>query len=101
MLHFTGKPRRTIAFRRLDGKLKWIHEQVIVEGPRQHKTPDGTFPETLTFTYETSEVAGGALNRLNVLYTGPDFGLYMKTDLTRQDVQPLLDAWSAAETKAE
>jgi hypothetical protein len=96
MLHFNGKPQRTIAFGRVDGKLNWVHEQVIVEGPRQHTTADGTFAETLTFTYETAPVSGAALNRLNVSYDGPDFNLYMKGDLTAQDVQPLLDKWNAS-----
>lgn len=96
MLHFAGEPQRTIAFRRIDGSLKWVHEQVIVKGPRMHTTPDGTFPETLTLTYETSPVSGAELNRLNVLYTGPDLKLYTKTDLTASDVQPLLDSWQAA-----
>lgn len=95
MLHFDDKPLRTIAFRRVGGKLKWVHEQVIVEGPRRHTTPDGTFPESLTFTYETAPVSGATLNRLNVSYDGPDMDLYMKSDLGAKDVQPMLDRWQA------
>ena len=54
MLHIYSKhEQRTIAFRKKNGILKWIHEQVTVEGPQTHDTVDGTFQEQIVVTYET------------------------------------------------
>lgn len=94
MLHIYAKhQQRTIAFRRVNGAMEWIHEQVVVDGPRQHTTIDGTFAEQIVFTYETSRVADYRLNRLNISYDGPDRNLDKRIDLTAADVKPLLDLW--------
>ena len=96
MLHvyaYAQHQARTIAFRREDGKLKWIHEQVVIYGPQKYTTVDGTFDEHITLTYETSRVADSRLNHLNVAYSGPDAVLSRKYDPPLADVQPLLDQW--------
>ena len=79
----------------VDGTLKWISEQVVVEGPGTYTTVDGTFQEHLTFTYETSRVAHHNLNCLNIRYSGPDKSLAWPRELTLTDVKPLLDQWVA------
>lgn len=94
MLHVYAKhQQRTIAFRRQGGKLKWIGEQIVVDGPRQYTTPDGTFNEQIAETYETSRVSGYRLNQLNVSYSGPDAVLRVNQDLGLSEVKPLLDQW--------
>lgn len=94
MLHVYAKHQhRTIAFRRERGKLKWIHEQVIVDGPRKYATVDGTFNEQIDLTYETSRVAHYKLNQLNISYSGPDPVLSKKNDPSLADVKPLPDQW--------
>ncbi len=96
MLHIYARhQQRTIAFQRVDGAMKWIGEQVVVDGPRQHTTVDGTFAEQIALTYETSRVSHYRLNHLNISYDGPDENLHMRTDLTAADVKPLLDQWLA------
>ncbi|OWK45722.1 hypothetical protein [Fimbriiglobus ruber] len=96
MLHIYNTGRsRTIAFRRQNGQLKWIHEQATVDGPRQYTDADGTRTEHITLNYETSRVAHYRLNSLNVSYVGPDENLRTKQDPTLADVKPLLDRWLA------
>lgn len=67
MLHiYAMHQSRTIAFRRENGAMKWIGEQVVAYGPRQYTTVDGTYDEEMVFNYETSRVSGGPLNQLDV-----------------------------------
>jgi len=43
MLHVFGKTYRTVAFKRTTDGYEWIGEQETFEGPREYRTPDGTF----------------------------------------------------------
>ena len=89
MLHiYSRHEQRTIAFRQKNGILKWIHEQVTVEGPRTHDTVDGTLQEQIVLTYETKSP-----DRIVISYSGPDTTLNAKTELQQDDVQPLIDDW--------
>ena len=72
MLHVGGRTRRTIAFRRAGEDYVWIHEQEIFEGPRTFDTPDGVQRESITITFESSSVSGAPLNKVSILYFGPD-----------------------------
>jgi hypothetical protein len=87
--------QRGIGFRRVDGTLKWIREQVVVYGPRTYTTADGTFEEHLTFTCEQSRVADSKKYSLTIDYSGPDETLRRRADLKPGDVAPLLDQWLA------
>ncbi len=94
MLHIYASPQqRTIAFRRVGNSLEWIHEQALVQGPRLHTTPDGTFHEQIVLTYETQRVSHYRLNQLNVSYLGPDPVLSARNDMTLADVAPTLKLW--------
>jgi hypothetical protein len=93
MLHIYAKTSRTIAFRRIKGGYKWIGEQEIFEGPRQHKTPDGTFSEQIVLTYDIENVSGYPMNRLNVSYDGEDPRLANRWNLTLDDAKPVLREW--------
>jgi hypothetical protein len=95
MLHVYSKQQsRTIAFKKVDGKMKWIHEQVVIEGPRKYSTVDGTFQEHVTFTYETSRVSDTVQDQLVVEYVGPEKALIGRK-LSPNDVKPLLEKWLA------
>jgi hypothetical protein len=95
MLHiYSKRDSRTIAFKRVNGEMKWIHEQVIVEGPDTYTTVDGTYQEKLTFTYEISPMSGNALNKLVIDYSGPRENLKGK-ELSPDDVWPLVEQWAA------
>ena|SRR5438552_17971828 len=72
MLHIYSKTSRTIAFRKTSNGYRWIGDQEIFQGPKEHKTVDGTFHEQLTFTYEVESVSGFPTNRLNITYSGED-----------------------------
>jgi hypothetical protein len=94
MLHIDARTSRTVAFKRTARQgYEWIGEQEIFEGPGTYKTPDGTFKESITITFERAHVAGVPTNRVSVLYSGDDPVLSPVQELTLQDVQPSLKKW--------
>lgn len=77
MLHISsraGKIRRTIAFRKDGEKYRWIGEQETFYAPKTYVSPDGEFPETVMFTYDSSDFlrTGSPTNCLSVIYSGDD-----------------------------
>jgi len=94
MLHIDGKTSRTVAFKRTAQGYEWIGEQEILKGPATYETPDGTFHESITITYERVPVSGFPRNRVNVLYAGNDPALSRADELTLGDVDPYLKKWS-------
>lgn len=94
MLHIYGETSRTIAFRRVGQGYEWIGEQEIHEGPKDYRTVDGTFKESISITYETQHVSGAPLNTVFVQYFGDDPGLAHGRDLTLADVAPVLREWA-------
>ncbi len=92
MLHIGGRTQRTIAFRRVGADYTWIGEQEIFEGPRKYETVDGTSTESITLTFELSPVSGVPLNKLNVLYRGPD-EMNLAENLSLEQVRPILTRW--------
>ena len=101
MLHIDGATSRTVAFKKTDSGYVWIHEQETHRGPREHTTPDGTFKESVTITYEKSPVSGVPLNRTHVLYLGDDARLRGRIDLELADVAPVLAEWRQARDRAD
>jgi hypothetical protein len=93
MLHIYGKTSRTVAFKRTAQGYDWIGEQEILDGPATYDTPDGTFNENITITFERVPVTGFPMNRVNVLYAGDDPALSRVDELRLQDVQPWLKKW--------
>jgi len=93
MLHIDGKTSRTVAFKRTAQGYEWIGEQEILKGPATYETPDGTFNESITITFERVPVTGFPMNRVNVLYAGNDPTLLRIDELTLQDIQPWLNKW--------
>ena len=93
MLHIYGKTARTLAFRQTPGGWRWIHEQEIFEGPREHTTVDGTFKESICLTFETERIAALHTNWLNISYSGNDAQLAWPRELLLADVLPVLAAW--------
>lgn len=96
MLHFSGNPSRTIAFR-WDGKAyQWLGEQEEFDGPRTYQTADARLREHVVITYY-SEPAFGAQKGLRVEYRGPESmrrpGPETKWSLTLAEVNPLLKKW--------
>jgi len=91
MLHVSGTTRRTIAFRRKGAGYEWIGEQERHEGPKTYDSPDGTFRESITITNEIVPLSGGT----RITYTGPDPRLENRSDLTLDDVRPILEEWNA------
>lgn len=67
--------------------------QEILNGPATYKTPDGTFNENITITFERVPVSGFPINRVNVLYAGDDPAPSHVNELTLQDIQPWLKKW--------
>jgi hypothetical protein len=92
MLIVGGKTRRTIAFRQSGDEYIWVHEQEIFEGPRTYDTPDGVLKESITITFESSAVSGAPLNKLAILYAGPDEMRFVQ-DLALDRVRPVLAKW--------
>lgn len=93
MLHIDGKTSRTVAFKRTAQDYEWIGEQEILKGPATYETPDGTFNESITITFERVPVSGFPMNRVNVLYAGNDPALSRAAELTLGDVDPYLKKW--------
>jgi hypothetical protein len=93
MLHIYAETSRTVAFKKVGNSYVWIGEQEIHTGPGAYTSPDGTFNEQITITYETSPVSGVPLNKTYVTYAGNDPVLSSKPDLTLRDVLPTLKKW--------
>lgn len=67
----------------------------IFEGPRMHKTPDGTFHEQVSITFYKAAVSGEQQG-LTVQYDGPDEALMRPKpnfSLSLKDVRPLMKSW--------
>lgn len=93
MLHITTKSYRTIAFRQTPAGYEWIGEQEVFQGPKKYKTPDGTFNEAISLTYELVRMSGYPLNQLNITYYGKDPRLTTKQPLVLSKVKPILREW--------
>ena len=94
MLHIYRHSSRTIAFRKKEGSFIWIGEQESFEGPKKYSTPDGTFNECITLTYDKEKISGYPINVLNISYTGEDPRLSpSRRTLTLMDIQPILKEW--------
>ena len=93
MLHIYADTSRTIAFRRSDSGYRWTGEQETFTGPKKYTTVDGTFNESICFTYDTEQISGYPLNQLCISYSGEDPRLTQKDTLTLSDVQPILKEW--------
>jgi hypothetical protein len=93
MLHIGGRTTRTISFKREADGFRWTGEQEIYTGPNKYQTPDGSFFETISFTYELLPVAHYRTNHLNVQYSGDDARLDRWGDLKVEAVLPVLKEW--------
>jgi hypothetical protein len=93
MLHITARTSRTIAFKKTATGFKWIGEQEIFQGPNKFETPDGTFNEDITLTYELEAISGYPTNRLNITYLGEDPRLAYRNDITLDEIKPILREW--------
>ena len=100
MLHIYADTSRTIAFKRENGSYTWIGEQEIHSGPRQYEGVDGEWNESLSITYDTVDHFGAPLplNTVHVHYAGDDPRLRNKSNLTLEDVAPILEEWRALRT---
>lgn len=95
MLHIYANTERTVNFKESGNSYVWTGEQETHTGPGTYTTPDGTFSEQITITYETFPVAvqGFPTHKTYVSYNGENPKLSSKFDLTLKDVQPTLKDW--------
>ncbi len=94
MLHIEHHTSRTISFRKQDGGFVWTGEQESFEGPKKYSSPDGTFNEGITLTYDKEKISGYPINVLNISYNGEDPRLSStRRTLTLTDIQPILKEW--------
>jgi hypothetical protein len=94
MLHiYSNESSRTIAFLKTLEGYRWIHEQEIFTGPHKYSTVDGTVDEHIVITYETERVSGVPLNQINIDYYGDDPRLSYRSNLTLDDVIPVIAEW--------
>lgn len=93
MLHIHSKTSRTIAFRRTTEGYKWTGEQESFHGPKKYTTPDGTFNESITLTFEVENISGYSTNRLNITYFGEDERLANRKSLSLDYIKPILKEW--------
>ena len=102
MLHVYADTSRTIAFRRDNDGYTWIGEQEIHTGPGMYETADGVYEEHISITYDTVDQLGAPLplNTVHVYYTGEDPRLWGKSNLTLEDVAPILEEWRALRSPA-
>jgi hypothetical protein len=75
MLHIRDKASHTVVFRKENGVYKWAGEQEECWGPREYRTLNGRFKESLTISY--FEHVEGQLDGLHISYRKPEdiFGL--------------------------
>lgn len=97
-LQIYGDTSRTVFFEKNeDGSYRWAGEQEIHTGPHQYDSPDGVYSEEISITYDTVDHFGAwlPLNTVHVLYEGEDPRLWGKSNLTLEDVAPILEEWRA------
>ena len=98
MLHiYSTVSSRTIAFLKTSDGYKWIHEQEFFTGPNKYTTVDGTVSEHIVITYEPEHVSGVPLNQINIDYYGDDPRLSHRSNLTLDDVIPIMAEWEKLE----
>jgi len=107
MLHFYDRSggtsykhqARTVALKKVEGRLVWISEQLSFYGPKQYTTSDGTFNESITITSEKEQVViqGMDLKGTSIMYSGPDSRLAIQNqhadNLTIDQITPILKEW--------
>jgi hypothetical protein len=96
-LQIYGDTRRTVFFEQEDGSYRWAGEQEIHTGPHQYDSQDGVYSEEISITYDTVDHFGAwlPLNTVHIRYEGDDPRLRNKSNLTLEDVAPILEEWRA------
>ncbi len=94
MLHIYGRTSRTIAFEKTATGYRWLGEQEIHKGPRDYETPDGTFKESITITYNKKSISGHKLNTVTIGYLGPESAIYGQDKLTLKEAQNIIKKWN-------
>jgi len=101
MLHLSrGNVSRTVDFAREPKGYCWIGEQEVHEGPREVDSVDGRYRESISMTF-SERARSGTPEGLSILYFGPDTSLVIRTDLTREEMRQLLEAWEAKPYSSE
>lgn len=97
MLHIYARTRRTIAFRKDGDGYRWIGEEETHRGPKTFTTSDGTSNEEIVISYELERVdpraTGVPLRKVEVSYYGENDNLAGRSDLTLEDIKPVLVEW--------
>jgi hypothetical protein len=85
---------RTISFVRQGTGYKWIGEQEAHLGPKEQLGPERTFGEAVLIEYQTEPVAPKVPTKQTlIMYIGEDSRLAGRTNLTLNDVRPILAEW--------
>lgn len=100
MLHiYQAISSRSIAFKKDGDGYIWIGEQEIFTGPRQYKTVDGIFNETITLNYDKEIISGYPVDTLSINYDGPDSLYTLSNILTKSKAQELIKKWETVSTR--
>lgn len=102
MLHvYQSISSRTIAFKRVGSGYIWIGEQEIFTGPRKFDTPDGELNETITLNYEVEPISGYPLNKLSLIYDGPDSSYTPPNVLSISESHKIIKRWMLSSTPSK
>ena len=94
MLHIENGTSRTIAFRKVGDRYRWINEQEKHVGPGKFTMPDGVTQECLFVIHQTERLSGDAVGKTVISYFGDNEQL-KRPDLTLEDVRGLIAKWDA------
>ena len=71
MLHiYNGKTSHAVTFQKKSGIYKWVGEQEICWGPREYRTVNGRFNESVDITYAQGQAH--QLDGLHINYRSPE-----------------------------
>lgn len=93
MLHIYGSTARTIAYKEVGDSFVWLGEQETHTGPGEFLSEGFRRKEEIVITYETVYLSGAPPNQVHVMYTGEDPRLAHRSNLTAEDVLPVLEEW--------
>ena len=85
---------RNVEFRKTESGYKWIRELECYPGPKTFTQSGHTKHEAIYIAYDTTGAMGIASNTLHIHYEGPESPFTSGTELTLDQVRPVLTEWS-------
>lgn len=90
---------RSVALKKTDEGMKWVHESISFDGPKNHIVDDSPTHEQISILNETEQIGviGTQVHGTRIEYSGPDRSLARRSDLyhnlTLAEIAPIIKSW--------